>query len=100
MAAPRAPLSSAWRQGTRILSIVAMMMSILVALVCTYIVTMLPCTAPHFDRRTCDLFHVMCALCPSRAAGAAHAAAAASGFLRLAAHHLHARCSWAQRQVR
>ena len=48
-----------WLQGTRIMSIVAMMMSILVALVCTYIVVMLPCTAPRFDQRTCDLFHVM-----------------------------------------
>lgn len=46
-------------QGTRIMSILAMMMSLLVALVCTYIASMMPCTAPHFDQRTCDLFHIM-----------------------------------------
>ena len=37
-----------------------MMMSALVAGVCFYIVSMLPCAAPEFDAHVCSLFHVMC----------------------------------------
>ena len=48
-------------QGTRVLSITAMMMSALVAGVCAYIVSMLPCTGPSFTPYICSLFHVMCA---------------------------------------
>ena len=51
-------------QGTRVLSITAMMMSALVAGVCAYIVSMLPCTGPSFTPYICSLFHVMCAPCP------------------------------------
>ena len=46
-------------QGTRVLSITAMMMSALVAGVCAYIVSMLPCTGPNFTPYICSLFHVM-----------------------------------------
>ena len=40
-----------------------MMMSALVAGVCAYIVSMLPCTGPSFTPYICSLFHVMCAPC-------------------------------------
>ena len=36
-----------------------MMMSALVAGVCAYIVSMLPCTGPSFTPYICSLFHVM-----------------------------------------